>query len=189
MRPSIIDTSVDEIARPRPGAAEPARRRTVGLAEGFEDRVLMLERDADASVGHRELQHPVLVAIGLAPDCHEHVTLLGELDGIADQVDEDLAQAQRIADERGRTRRDRLRTRSSSAFWSARTASGRNASSTTSASANGNRLESRRRDSIFEKSRMSLRISSSDRLMSAPSADSPAVRVSAVCRARAPSCR
>src|SRR5437868_5297280 len=38
-------------------AAVLARRRSVGLLEGFEDDLLLVGRDADASVRHREGQH------------------------------------------------------------------------------------------------------------------------------------
>jgi hypothetical protein len=43
------------------------------------------------------LDQKVVPAIGLDIETHGHPTLLGELDGIADQIDENLAQTGLIA--------------------------------------------------------------------------------------------
>ena len=92
------------------GAAEPAGRRPVGLAEGFEDRLLLVLGDADAGVGDREVEHRAAVVPRVFADRHEHVTRLGELDGVADQIGDDLLQPHRVADDAGRACQARCRT-------------------------------------------------------------------------------
>ena len=97
--------------QPQPGPLVPARRRVVPLLEGLEDLLLLLARDADAGVADREVQHlrrprfghrrvglrgRVLDA-GLDPD--DDLALLGELDGVADEVEQDLPQPARVADQ------------------------------------------------------------------------------------------
>ena len=92
---------------PQAGAAEPAGRRPVGLPEGFEDRPLLVLGDADARIGDREVEHRAAVVAHVFADRHEHVTRLGELDGVADQIGDDLRQTDRVADDAGRrVRRD-----------------------------------------------------------------------------------
>ena len=62
---------------------------------------LRLLRDADAGIGHLEAQLPVLVE---RLDAHHDLAGLGELDGIARQIDEHLPQPHRIAAHGGRHR-------------------------------------------------------------------------------------
>ena len=64
IRPCIIDDQRRRDGKSEAGAAELARRRSVGLAEGFEDRVLVFRRDADPGVGDGESQHSGLGCIG-----------------------------------------------------------------------------------------------------------------------------
>ena len=119
-----------EIVRPRPGAAvlrasssrRPARRP---------------RRCAPASpAGCRcrcRAPRSASTTLGLAPRLHARPRtttspLLGELDGVADQVDEDLAQPRRVADQAARARRGRSAQASSSPFWCARRPSVRSVS-------------------------------------------------------------
>ena len=111
MRPPISSTSCEEIARPEPGAAIAARRGRIGLHERPENL-------------------PLLVLAGCRCRCRRRVNFsaasssvqpgrarrrrslrpFGELDGVADQIDEDLPQASGIADERvGHVRHDAAR--------------------------------------------------------------------------------
>src|SRR5271165_2525598 len=82
----------------KPCAAEPARDRPVSLAEFSEQLLLHLRRHADAGIGHRE-PHPrePAAARRTHPDLDGNAALVGEFDGIADEVEEDLAQPGRIA--------------------------------------------------------------------------------------------
>jgi hypothetical protein len=82
------------------GASVAAGGGTVGLREGFEDRLKLLPRDPDPRVLDGHMEHHVVRA--LAPHVHlnRHVAALGELDGIPGQVEDDLPEATRVADER-----------------------------------------------------------------------------------------
>ena len=79
------------------GAAVLAGYRGVGLGKGLEELRLLFRRHADTGVRDAELQHRLVRAVLQAIDMHGDATLFGELDGIADQVDQHLRQAQRIA--------------------------------------------------------------------------------------------
>ena len=162
IRPCIIDTSVDEIASPRPVPPNLPRRRTVGLAEGLEDRVLVLGRDADPGVGDGEAQHAGLAAIGVGPDGDEHVALLGELDRVAHEVDQNLAEPERIADERCGNRGIDVDEQLERLLIGAHGERPKRFVDHVARATKATDSSRRRRDSIFEKSRMSFRISSSD---------------------------
>ncbi len=70
----------------------PAGHRRVGLDELVEQRRGVFGGDADARVGHLEHQQVV------APfDGHRHGALVCELDGVRDQIVQDLADAGGIA--------------------------------------------------------------------------------------------
>src|SRR5690606_18322137 len=84
-----------EFARDRQaeaGTAELAVRRTVGLAEGVEDRVLVFGCNADTGVadgkGH--------VAVRRAADRQCYLAAFGELDGVRQQVLQHLFEALRV---------------------------------------------------------------------------------------------
>ena len=82
-------------------AAVLPRGRGVGLLEGAEDLLLLVARDADAGVADREAagrpRPRRRFAVGL--DAHDHLAPVGELDRVADQVDQHLAQPARVADQ------------------------------------------------------------------------------------------
>ena len=88
------------------GAAVFARGAGVGLLEGLEDEPLLLRRDADAGVLDGEgddllglAEHRVIGAPALRGeiDAHFDVAVRGELDGVGQQVLEDLLEALRVA--------------------------------------------------------------------------------------------
>ena len=109
--------------QPQAGAAILAGRRAIGLLEGVEDRLLSIRRNADARIAHGEMQLcpwsvvrrplPILRAFLSAVrlplqratdhgprttnNVQNHLAGPGELDGVADEVDDDLTQAYRIA--------------------------------------------------------------------------------------------
>ena len=76
------------------GAAVFARRERVGLAEGIEDMGLRLLRNADAGIDDFEAQQSVPAD---GPDPHDDFSGVRELDGVADEVDQHLAQAHGVA--------------------------------------------------------------------------------------------
>ena len=73
-------------------AAEAARGRGVGLGEGVEDALQLLRIHADAGVLHVQVQLARAVA-----HAQQDLATLGELDGVAQQVDQHLLHAQRVA--------------------------------------------------------------------------------------------
>ena len=100
-RPPIRSTSRIEIARPRAGAAVAARGRGVELRERLEQPVDEMRGDADAGVAHGEVQ--LVRAFGGRErgrrDVEDHLAGLGELERVADQVHQHLAQARDVADQ------------------------------------------------------------------------------------------
>ena len=82
----------------QPGAAEAPRNRGVGLHEGVEEVGLAALGDADAAVDHREAQPFRAFVAGqtLGINTHLNAALLGELDGVADQVEQDLTQLPKV---------------------------------------------------------------------------------------------
>src|SRR6185312_2283874 len=89
------------------GAAIAARRRLVGLGEGLEDPALRFRRHADTGVADFDAQLHGFRADLVGADVDHDLAALGELDGVADQVGQHLAQAAGIAGEAARqVRRD-----------------------------------------------------------------------------------
>ncbi len=81
------------------GAAKLAGGRGVTLEEGREQAGDHGRRHADAGVADRNLQALFVVVQGPAGEMDADAADRGEFDGIADQVDQDLAQAAGVADQ------------------------------------------------------------------------------------------
>ena len=83
------------------GAGELARRAAIGLLELAEDALLRVGRDADTGVAHRD-------GNVVGPDAGFHhegdAAALGELDAVAGEIEQHLAQPHRIADHAARQR-------------------------------------------------------------------------------------
>jgi len=75
------------------GAGGAADGAGVDLAEGFEQAGEIGGGDADAGVGDGEAQEGVGVVLGFDLDAQPDLAVVGELDGVADEVGEDLAEA------------------------------------------------------------------------------------------------
>src|SRR5271163_2442480 len=71
---------------------------SVGLGELPKDMPQFVFRDTDSRVGDRKAKQRARGGLRSTLDAHDDVTLLGELDGIAHQVYQDLADSSRIAD-------------------------------------------------------------------------------------------
>lgn len=63
----------------------------------MEDGELFARRDANARVANCKMQTYVVLCTGFWKDPDDYFALRGELNGVADQVDEDLAQTDRVA--------------------------------------------------------------------------------------------
>src|SRR5690606_13585681 len=68
------------------GAAEPAVGATIDLREALEDRRARLFGDADAGVGHVDADGGRVVLLVEHGRTEADLALVGELDGVADQV-------------------------------------------------------------------------------------------------------
>ncbi|EGY02363.1 hypothetical protein AZA_21720 [Nitrospirillum viridazoti Y2] len=83
--------------QPQAAAAIAAGGRAIGLGEGAEQGGDGVGGNADAAVGHRETQrHPVRPGPGDGADIQHHTAGLGELDGVTQQVQQHLLQAQAV---------------------------------------------------------------------------------------------
>ena len=85
--------------QPEAAAAEAAGGRAVGLGEGAEDAGLLFRGHADAGIRDRETQpgrRPGVIDLD-AVDQHGDRAAVGELDGVADQVDQHLAEPVGVA--------------------------------------------------------------------------------------------
>lgn len=85
--------------QPQPGSSIPACGGSVGLGELAEDVLELAFRDADPGVLDREPEPRFPAALVLALHIEQHMAFLGELDRIAHEIGENLADAARIADD------------------------------------------------------------------------------------------
>ena len=88
------------------GAAVPARDRRVRLAERLEQPAHLVGGDADAGVADVDVDLPRSTSFRrpapvAAPTRDDDLALLGELDGVRQQVEEDLAEPAQVADTAG----------------------------------------------------------------------------------------
>ena len=83
------------------GAALAAAGALVHLGEGVEQVLLQVRRQAVAGVGDGDLDHRLGAALFLEHGAHHDRPALGELDRVADQIGEYLANTQRIAEQAG----------------------------------------------------------------------------------------
>ena len=88
--------------QPQAGAPVAPGRRRVGLHELLEDRLLLARRYADAGVGHVEAEHDAVVDRIFPPDVQRDRAPPGELDGVRQEVREDLPQQPPVAHHRVR---------------------------------------------------------------------------------------
>ncbi len=85
------------------------RGRCVDLRKGVEEAIETAFRDADAAVLDRDLDESRLIAVFHAHHADDDAAVLGELDGVIQQVGHNLAEPSRIPDEpQGETRVDEV---------------------------------------------------------------------------------
>ena len=96
----------------QPHAAVPSCRRRVRLLENLENGGLPALGYPNARVRDRELQTHVPLGLALLPDFYQNLTGFRELDGIVDEIENDLPEAVVIADHELGTRRSRSHSNS-----------------------------------------------------------------------------
>ncbi len=102
IRPPISRTSVEEIVRPSP---VPPNRRVVDPSAWLNASkivaCLLCGMPMPVSLTEKVQLRPIAELL-VAADLHQHVSVLGELDRVADQVGDHLADPPRVADDAGR---------------------------------------------------------------------------------------
>ena len=102
LEPDLAAHQLDQPAadgQAQPGAAVLAGGGHVGLGEGLEQFRRLLRGHADAGVAHGELELHLLAGVFEQFDLEPDLALLGELDRVVDEVGEDLAEPERIAEQ------------------------------------------------------------------------------------------
>src|SRR5262249_27317734 len=77
-----------------------ASGRGVGLRESFEDQLLLVQWNTNAGIAHRKRENRLIFQQGFRLYANGDLALAGELDGVADQIVEDLAQTIGVAQQR-----------------------------------------------------------------------------------------
>lgn len=88
--------------QPQSRAAELARRGRIGLAELVEQRRLFVLWNSDARVRHRHAHSSLIGLMRERRDArhgHQHMAGAGEFEGVADEVEQHLADAAGVADQ------------------------------------------------------------------------------------------
>ena len=85
--------------QPEAGAPVDAGGRGVGLGERLEQARDLVRGDADPGVADRHAQVGAVVRTGLGGGAHDDLALLGELDGVGDQVGQHLRETRGVARE------------------------------------------------------------------------------------------
>ena len=83
----------------KPGAAIFASGGGIGLLEAAEQSRLLLLAESYAGIMHRKVEQQAIAATLGEADLEADIPLLGELDGIAHVVDQDLAESQFVTDQ------------------------------------------------------------------------------------------
>ena len=86
--------------QPQSGPSVVPGGRTMGLGEALEDFCQLLRRNSDSGVRNRKADHSRRGGARLLSDADNHGALVGKFQGVADQIDQNLVQPVRIADER-----------------------------------------------------------------------------------------
>ncbi|ERJ18954.1 hypothetical protein SSPSH_002031 [Salinisphaera shabanensis E1L3A] len=82
---------------PQPGSAETACRRGIRLCEFGKDFCLLRRGNPDTAVANRKSKRRVVVLDFEGRDTYADVSLLGELDSVAGEIDEHLLKTQAVA--------------------------------------------------------------------------------------------
>src|SRR5262245_664586 len=83
--------------KPQTGSAISPRGRTIGLMECLKDSRLSFFRNPNSAIADSKTQQYPAIGFTFVGYSYYHFALLGEFDGIAEQVDQNLAQTARIS--------------------------------------------------------------------------------------------
>src|SRR5215471_5902285 len=72
--------------KPQSGSTIFASSRAIDLLESLEDRLLLLLRNTDTSIGHEEMQIEGQLTLGLSLNVQHHLTFVRELNRITDRL-------------------------------------------------------------------------------------------------------
>ena len=87
-------------------ATKSSAGRNISLRKSFEDELLFLRRNSNPCIGDAEVQNTSSSSASLRTP-YDNLATLGKLEGVADEINEDLAQAGWISRQRyGNTRLD-----------------------------------------------------------------------------------
>lgn len=101
--PNVATHEVDEALRDgqtQSGATKLARHGAVGLLERVEDEIELVRRDSYARIGNNKLNRILVrsaMHLGRLLDREANLAVLGELDGVAHEVENDLPQSERVS--------------------------------------------------------------------------------------------
>ena len=70
------------------------------MQKRLKDEPLFVERNADPSVTHDDMEMDIFRAQTLGLDLHHHFSVSGEFNGIIDQIDQDLTQTTDVTEQR-----------------------------------------------------------------------------------------
>src|SRR4030042_1861950 len=85
--------------QPQAGSSISPGHGAVGLGENIKNDFLFIFRYADAGVGNQEVQKQAVPPFCFFFDRDDDLAFLRELDGISDQVDQDMSEPPGVADE------------------------------------------------------------------------------------------
>src|SRR5229473_1273251 len=73
---------------------------TIGLRKWLENEPELFRRNAAARIGHAKMQHDPFLDLRFQLHPHTYETSAGELDGVTEEIEQDLADAQRVTQQR-----------------------------------------------------------------------------------------
>ena len=101
--PQLPAHQLDQLHRDvesEPGAAIPPRRRCVRLTERFENLLLLFDRNSNPGIRHDKVQVHLRILSLFDGDDNDDFAFLRELQGVPDEVNDDLSKPSGIAHER-----------------------------------------------------------------------------------------
>src|SRR5216684_7956749 len=96
LEPDAPTHAIDQLRDDRqaqPSATKPPAGRNISLRKSFEDELLFFRRNSDPCIGDAEVQNNAILVLRLFAHLYDNAAALGKLEGIADEIEENLSQA------------------------------------------------------------------------------------------------